>query len=245
MVENNPILDISRKLYAIDFPRKLRHGEVAVVRHTFLPIADLLRVCATVSEAGPWEELICRFHPMVVGTVVRCARRWNEASQAIHEELVQDVYFKLFRERHSLLQHLAEFSEPAMQGFLKVFTANLVHDHFRSLHASKRAPSNGMLELDHERCGHPGFAATPRIERDILLNEVNELLAARVNGAYAGRDRQIFWLHHRHGMTAREIASIPLLHLTEKGVESVLFRLTALVKQELSSVKGKHAADRQ
>jgi RNA polymerase sigma-70 factor (ECF subfamily) len=195
------------------------------------------------SSAEPWEELIRRFHPVVVGTVIRCARRWNETSQAIHEELVQDAYFKLFRERRSLLQHLAAMPEQAMQGFLKVFTANLVHDHFRSLHASKRAPSDGLLELDDEREAHAGLSAAPRIERDILLNEVNELLAARVNGALAERDRQIFWLHHRHGMTAREIASIALLHLSEKGVESVLFRLTALVKKELSVAKGKHTAD--
>jgi RNA polymerase sigma-70 factor, ECF subfamily len=212
------------------------------VEYTLFSTAALLRVCATASGAEPWEELIRRFHSIIVGTVVRCARRWSETSQAIHEELVQDAYFKLFRERHSLLERLAEIPEQAIHGFIKVFTANLVHDHFRSHHASKRAPSNGLLELNVDQAPPVGVASTARIEREILLDKINELLTARVNGAYAERDRQIFWLHHRHGMTAREIASIPSVQLTEKGVESVLFRTTAVVKHALSGAKGKHTA---
>jgi hypothetical protein len=62
---------------------------------------------------------------------------------------------------------------------------------------------------------------------------VNDILGTRASGVTAERDRQIFWLYHRHGLTAREIASIRYFGLTDKGVESVLVRLTALVKQEL------------
>jgi RNA polymerase sigma-70 factor (ECF subfamily) len=195
------------------------------------------------NDAGSWEELIRRFHSLIAGAVCRCARRWSEPSPAIHEELVQDAYLKLFRERHSTLERIAALPEEAVPGFLKVFIANLVHDHFRSLHATKRSPPERLRELDEERETHGSLTATCRIEREILLNEVNEILELRVNGATAERDRQIFWLYHRHGMTAREIASIAYLGLSDKGVESVLFRLTALVKQELAGAKGKYAAD--
>ena len=124
--------------------------------------------------------------------------------------------------------------EQAMFGFLKLFAANLVHDHFRSLRSNKRMPAQGLLEFDDERLAHAGLTVAGGIEQKILLNEIKDLLETRANGAAAERDRQIFWLHHRHGMSAREIASIPSLHLAEKGVESVLGRLAALVKRELT-----------
>jgi hypothetical protein len=46
--------------------------------------------------------------------------------------------------------------------------------------------------------------------------------------------RQIFWLHYRQGMTAKEIAGLAYLGLSEKGVESVLFRLVRLVREEFA-----------
>jgi RNA polymerase sigma-70 factor (ECF subfamily) len=215
----------------------------APVQYAVLSTAELLRICETASDAESWEELIRRFHPLIAGAVGRCARQWSEPSPAIHEELEQDAWFKLFRERHSILERLAALPEEAFPSFLKVFITNLVHDHFRALRASKRAPPDRLLDLHEEREAHGSLTATTRMEREILLKEVNEILESRITGATAERDRQIFWLYHRHGMTAREIASIAYLALSEKGVESVLFRLTTLVKRELTGAKGKYAAD--
>jgi DNA-directed RNA polymerase specialized sigma24 family protein len=214
------------------------------MKYDLLSAAELLRLCVTASDADSWEELIRRFHSLITGMVSRCARRWSEPSQAVHEELVQDTYVKLFRERHRILERLAEMPEQAVPGFLKVFVANLVHDHFRCVHANKRTPPNGLLEFDDKGLEHACPAAAPKIEREILLAKVNELLETQVSGPTADRDRQIFWLHHRHGMTAREIALIPYLRLSEKGVESVLFRLTALAKQGLASTKENASAMR-
>jgi DNA-directed RNA polymerase specialized sigma24 family protein len=208
-------------------------------QYSALSTAELLKACAKESGAGLWEELIRRWQPLIAGVVARCARRWSEPSRSIHEELVQDAWFKLFREKGGLLQRLAEVREEVIPGYLRVFTANLVHDYFRSLHANKRRPSNRLLEFDDAHGVPPGPAAAERIERDILLGRINELLEARTSGPTALRDRQIFWFHYRHGMTAREIASIPYMDLTDKGIESVLFRLTALVRQELSAGKGR------
>jgi RNA polymerase sigma-70 factor, ECF subfamily len=206
----------------------------APVKYTALSTAELLRICVAASDAEPWEELIRRFHSLIAGAVGRCARRWSEPSPAIHEELVQEAWFKLFRERHSILERLAALPEEAIPGFLKVFIVNLVHDHFRAVRASKRAPPDRLLDLHEEREMHGSLTTTTRMEREILLSEVNEILESRTTGASAERDRQIFWLYHRHGMTAHEIASISYLGLSDKGVESVLFRMTALVKQGLA-----------
>ena len=137
----------------------------APVKYAVLSTAGLLKNCVTATDAEPWEELIRRFNSLVAGAVGRCARRWNEPSQAIHEELVQEAWFKLYRERHSTLERLAALPEEAIPGFLKVFSANLVHDHFRALHASKRAPPERLLDLNEERDMHGSLTATSPIER--------------------------------------------------------------------------------
>jgi DNA-directed RNA polymerase specialized sigma24 family protein len=54
------------------------------------------------------------------------------------------------------------------------------------------------------------------------------------------RDRTIFWLHYRQGLTATQIAAIPTLNLTVKGVESTLWRLKELVKHRMSPEVAKH-----
>jgi hypothetical protein len=62
------------------------------------------------------------------------------------------------------------------------------------------------------------------------------------------RDRTIFWLRHRQGLTASEIAAIPSIGLTTEGVESVLLRLETMitviknVKRKIKSVEPESAA---
>jgi DNA-directed RNA polymerase specialized sigma24 family protein len=67
------------------------------------------------------------------------------------------------------------------------------------------------------------------MERQILLQKIEEAVAD-----CSERDRQIFWLHHRQGFTAQEIASIPHFKLGTKGMESVIHRLTKHVRRKLA-----------
>jgi RNA polymerase sigma-70 factor (ECF subfamily) len=48
------------------------------------------------------------------------------------------------------------------------------------------------------------------------------------------RDRLIFWLYYRTGLTASAIAKLPGVGLTPSGVESAVGRLTKLVKAALA-----------
>ena len=82
-----------------------------------------------------------------------------------------------------------------------------------------------------------GREGLPPVEREILLREIDEHLAAVTEPAARGRDRQIFWLYYRHGMTARAIALIPGIGLTQKGVESAIQRLTNHVRARLTEGK--------
>ena len=51
------------------------------------------------------------------------------------------------------------------------------------------------------------------------------------------RDRTIFWLYYLQGLTAEEIAGLPTVELSAKGVESALRRITAWLRKELEPNK--------
>ena len=49
------------------------------------------------------------------------------------------------------------------------------------------------------------------------------------------RNRAIFWLHHRDGMTAEAIASITWIDLNTKGVETAIRRMTHLIQSHIGT----------
>ena len=51
------------------------------------------------------------------------------------------------------------------------------------------------------------------------------------------RNREIFWLHYRAGLSARAIADLPEIGLTAKGVESVIMRVTKELRERLAEPK--------
>jgi RNA polymerase sigma-70 factor (ECF subfamily) len=74
----------------------------------------------------------------------------------------------------------------------------------------------------------------PQMDREVLIRQIDGQLAAASEPATRVRDRQIFWLYYRHGMTTRAIAAIPGIGLTQKGVESAIQRLTSHVRARLA-----------
>jgi hypothetical protein len=58
-------------------------------------------------------------------------------------------------------------------------------------------------------------------------------LLARVDGCLSGqprRDRLVFWLYYRHGLTSQAISSLKFASLSSSGVESLIRRLTLIVR---------------
>src|SRR5208282_5519122 len=69
------------------------------------------------------------------------------------------------------------------------------------------------------------------VTQHLQLEQVDKILRQVTEG----RKRMIFWLRHRQGLTASEIASIPSIGLTTEGVESVLMRLTTMIRGHIAS----------
>jgi hypothetical protein len=119
---------------------------------------------------------------------------------------------------------------------LKVVTVNLVHDHFKASRAEKRGGLAVAATIDGVNSGkaqQTSISAEDRIERNILIQQIDVCLQAVCVGPNAERDRRIFWLHYRVGLAASAIAVLPEVGLGTKGVESTLLRLTREVRVRL------------
>jgi RNA polymerase sigma-70 factor (ECF subfamily) len=57
------------------------------------------------------------------------------------------------------------------------------------------------------------------------------------------RDRVMFWLYYRQGYTAEEIARLPAIGLTAKGVESALRRVTVWLRAQVGQEKPRDQLD--
>ena len=195
--------------------------------------ADLLQACIKGDEPA-WEEFIRQFHPVIAGTVMRCARRFRETTPELIDDLVQETLFKIFANQCRTLREFEPRSPDAIFGFLKTVAFTVTLDHFRTGLAEKRGSGRSDAALDaYGASAVAGSKGLPEIEREVLLREIDEHLAVGLDSVTGARDRRIFWLYYRHGMTSRAIAAISGLQLSQKGVESVIQRLTSQVRDQL------------
>jgi hypothetical protein len=91
----------------------------------------------------------------------------------------------------------------------------------------------------------PGSLA--RIERGVLIRQIDEQLSTLLPPVEVNRGRVVFWLYYRAGFSASAIASLPTVGLTTKGVESLLLRITRIIRRRLADStrfeKGLNKAD--
>jgi DNA-directed RNA polymerase specialized sigma24 family protein len=66
------------------------------------------------------------------------------------------------------------------------------------------------------------------LDRAVLVRQVEHALA----GVASARDRQVFWLYYRVGLTAKDIARFASLGLGPKGVESAVDRMTRALREK-------------
>jgi RNA polymerase sigma-70 factor, ECF subfamily len=203
--------------------------------YTIRPAAELIEAC-TGGDAAAWQEFIRRFHTIIAITASRAARRWGEASSQTIDDLIQETYLKLCADRGRALRQFRFEHEDALFGFLKTITLNVVNDYFKGLYAGKRGGNTVTAPLDGSEISggsdRPAGLSDP--ERALVVDRVDTVLRDMTPSETKDRDRNIFWLYYRQGMTAKEIASLPHLGLTLKGVESTLHRLIQLVRTHLT-----------
>jgi RNA polymerase sigma-70 factor (ECF subfamily) len=208
------------------------------VNWTALSSEELIRACDKTGDTAAWEEFVRRFRPVIAGTVMRTARRFGENAPQLIDDLVQDTYLKICANRCRILREFQPENPDAIFGLLKTVAFSVAQDYFRGGLAAKRGAGRPEVPLDsYAESAVAGREGMPQVEREILIRQIGEHLAAAAEPPTRERDRQIFWFYYRHGMTTRAIAGIPGIGLTQKGVESTIQRLTNQVRTRLAEWK--------
>jgi RNA polymerase sigma-70 factor (ECF subfamily) len=197
---------------------------------------------------APWKEFLRRFNPVIARSVIRVAMRHGISDKSLIDDLVQETYVKICANECKLIRTFTPLQPDSAFGFLKVVAASVAHDFFKGRLADKRAPEATAASVE-EKSPAARVESTKgtlnAAERAVLIEQIDRKLSAVVSPVELQRARTVFWLYYRSGFTASAIASLPALDLTTKGVESMLFRLTRLVRERVSSVAGADSGNKK
>jgi RNA polymerase sigma factor (sigma-70 family) len=204
--------------------------------YSTLSASDLFKACTECSDPAAWEEFVLRFHQLIAAVALRRARRWG--TTAAVDDVIQEIYTKLCADGCRRLREFEPRHRDSEFGYLKVVSANAANDYLKSLSGGEgcgRLPE----QLDKEAGLPENLPSEPQprqlstTERKILIDEIDAFLHRSMPPQTRDRDRRIFWLHYRVGMSASAIAALPSVGLTAKGIESIIHRSTRLVREEL------------
>lgn len=174
-------------------------------------------------DARAWESFLGDYLPLISGIAARVAFRWG-ASPVEVEDVIQEVCLKisgLARQRRFTAEAPAE-----IEAYLKSVAANTASDYFRSRHRTRRSESATVTLEGREEILVSAVGAGS-IEHTVFLEEIGRLLEGD------DREQKIFWLYYRQGLSAKEIAAIPALRLSAKGVESALLRMVNRLREKI------------
>lgn len=201
---------------------------------------DLVKACLGSNSEAAWAEFIRRFHPLIAKVVGRTAQRyWPQVPRHLVDDLVQETYLKLCADECRLLRQFQPQHRDSIYGFLKVAAASVALDHFKSERAWKRDINQTEVLSEQASLDRPatGSGSLLEMEEQVALRQIDEIVGTFFNGEVLVRNRAIFWLNHRDGMTAQAIASIPGIGLNTKGVESILRRMTHMIQSHIGTAR--------
>jgi RNA polymerase sigma-70 factor (ECF subfamily) len=206
-----------------------------LTRYSSLSLKDVVCLCAGPCDDEAWEEFVSRVGRPISLTIMRTASMWGEPSRSLVEDLVQVTYLKLWEDGCRLLRDFAIQHPEAILGYLKKTAANATHDYFKHGYSQSSGgdkPHVSTSDVEPE-AGREVHGSQERIAFGVFLNEIDDHLKRGLAGADQERDRMIFWLYFRQGMSTKEIASLPSIGLGAKGVGSVIERLKHCIREQI------------
>src|SRR5262249_19381237 len=96
-------------------------------------------------------------------------------------------------------------------------------------------PHVSTSDVDLE-AGKEVHGSQEKIAFGVFLHEIDDHLKSSLTGPDQERDRMIFWLYFRQGMSTKEIASLPAVGLSTKGVGSVIERLKLCIREQIIGI---------
>jgi RNA polymerase sigma-70 factor (ECF subfamily) len=203
-----------------------------------MSLKDVVCLCAGPGDNAAWEEFVSRVGKPISLTIMRTASLWGEPSRPLVEDLVQITYFKLWEGGCRLLRDFAIQHPEAILGYLKKTAANATHDYFK--HGRSQSSGGEQLHISTSdvdpEAGKDVHGSQEKIAFGVFLNEIDEHLKRGLTGPDQERDRMIFWLYFRQGMSTKEIASLPTMGLGAKGVGSVIERVKHGIREQILGI---------
>jgi len=177
------------------------------------------------ASSAAWDDLLRRLLPCFGKIISRAAWGWRPHDRADVDDVLQDICLKICQ----LVKAGAclPTEEAALEAYFKVMAANAARDWMRRRRAGKRNQDVTFPIEDHLGELLEGIGAAQAVERAVLLRQIKD----RLEGS--PRDVAVFWLYYRQGLSAAEIAAIPAVGLTDKGVESLIRRMAADLRERL------------
>jgi RNA polymerase sigma-70 factor, ECF subfamily len=192
------------------------------------PAREVLQRCLETSTDQAWAEFVRLFQPVVARGVLRVMRRYGSSSTSLADDLAQETYMRLCKDNFRSLRDFEHRHDEAIFAYIRVIASSVAFDHFRSVSTLKRKG-----EVTDEAALF-NLAVSPGVIEDrARLRELEAFLAS----TQSERDCAIFWLYYRQGFTARDISCMPQLGLSQKGVESCIFRLTQALRSAMKSAR--------
>lgn len=186
-------------------------------------LADSWKQCVrSPDDESVWEQLLDCHKQLFSRIVVRVAHRFGVNTNGDLDDGVQEVCMKLSTQARS--GKIPDVDDSSLEAYLKASIANAAHDYFRAQHAKRR---NVTLTTSIDGSGAPQQPGGPDLDHAVLLGQIEHM----VEGSQ--RDRNVFLLYYRHGWTAKEISALPVVNLSQKGVESLVFRITAALRKRV------------
>jgi len=223
-------------------------GSPMAKRYSSLSLKDVVCLCADPRNDDAWEEFVSRVDKPIGLTIKRTAEVWVKPFRSLIEDLVHETYVKLLKDR---CRHLRDFaiepSDTEILRYIKRTAINVTYDHFKHHLSQKEGGDNPHVstsDVDPE-AGPDVYGSQERIAFAVFLKEINEHLKHCLTKPDQERDRTIFWLYFRQGMSTKEIASLPTIGLAAKGVGSVIERLKHDIREQIVGSRSDCDDDRE
>lgn len=186
---------------------------------------DLIERCSQ-GDAWAWRDLVAHFRPPILRVLARASLTGTAAEIC---DLEQEVWTRVLQ--REAIRRLQGRDEAAIKGFLCTVALNVARDARRRagvrpiLGSSSWGTGDGVLD---DPDGDPELRAADRERQRMALDAAREEVRDE-------RDFLIFQLYYRNGASASEIAAVPGVGLSAKGVETVIHRLTQRVRRRLGT----------
>lgn len=200
-----------------------------------MPHPDLLRLlqdCLDSGKEASWESFVRAAQPFLVSGVVRALGGWTASRRGEIDDLVQESFVRLCARDYRALRNFRSGDGNALCAYLRTVAASAATDHLRSASAQKHGAGEPAVSLDAlTREPASSQDTVGAIQRGMLLRIVERCLESQKT-----RDRVIFWLYHRQGLTPKAISALDTSSMGQRGVETLLYRMTAAVRDCVQSV---------